>query len=101
MSKTKTNKLKNSYRFSSLKDDASITGLTWNQDAGAEGFPAAVDGGLGVNGAADNNDFAIVVVGEERAEVGDGERRGVVDLAKGGGGGGEFDDGADGGVGYG
>lgn len=96
-----------SYRFSSLKDDGFVAGLGRNQDTGSQGFPAAVDGGLGIDGAADNYELAIVgvcigvggVIVEERAEAGDGEVRGVAELAEGGGGGGEFEEGANGGVG--
>ena len=96
--------------MSSLKNNAFIAGLARNQDTRSQGFPgAAFDGGLGIDSAADNYDVATVGVsvgvggylGEEGSEVGDGDRRGAVELAEGGRGGGEFEEGADGGVGQG
>lgn len=97
------------YRLSSLNDHSFITRLARNQDARPQAFPAAVDDGLGLDGATDDNDFAAIVgiaavgVGSihEWSKVGDGERRGVSEFGEGGGVGGEFDDGSDGGVGEG
>jgi len=93
----------------SLKDDAFITGLSRDQDARSEGFPGAIDGRLGINGAANNYDCTTVrgrvgvrgSIGEEWSEVGNREVRCAAELAEGGRSGGEFEEGADGGVGQG
>ena len=88
-----------------MKNDTFIAGLARNQYAGFQSFPGAVDGGLGVDSATDNYDFAGVGIGgwlgEEGAEVGDGDGGCAAELAEGGGGGGEFEEGADGGEGQG